>query len=326
MIRCEYLFEEYIKNAKNNRLHKNIQENIIKSIDKMSNIIIYGPSGVGKYSYALTIIEDLSPSKLKYEKKLIVNFNKNSYLYKISDIHYEVDMSLLGCNSKMLWHEIYNQIYDSIICKNNKFGIIICKYFSQINSELLEVFYSYMQTKLLASVNIKFILITEDYSFIPDNIINRSKTIKLCRPCKSAIKKSFKYELKKNEKLNDIINLKNIEKNGFKLKNSTIDLEFNKYDKYKDILLDTIINIEKLNLLQFRETIYDLLIYNLSIDTILFMLINDLIYLKKLDENKICKLLVYLYDFFKFYNNNYRPIYHLEKILLYIVVLVNELQ
>ena len=43
------------------------------------------------------------------------------------------------------------------------------------------------------------------------------------------------------------------------------------------------------------------------------------------DEKKISKLLIYLYDFFKFYNNNYRPIYHLEKILLYISALVNEL-
>ena len=47
MIRYEYLFEEYINNAKNSRIHKNIQENIIKNVNDMTNIIIYGPSGVG---------------------------------------------------------------------------------------------------------------------------------------------------------------------------------------------------------------------------------------------------------------------------------------
>ena len=325
MIRYEYLFEEYINNAKNSRIHKNIQENIIKNVNDMTNIIIYGPSGVGKYTYALSIIQDISPTKLKYEKKLIVNYNKNSYFFKISDIHYEIDMSLLGCNAKILWHEIFNQILDCIICKNDKFGIIICKYFSEINSELLEIFYSYMQTNFLNHINLKFILITENYSFIPDNIINRSKTIKLARPCKSAYKKSFKYELKSNQKVSDIINLKNIEKNGFRLKSNKINLDFNKYDKLRNKLLKQVIEIKNIDFLEFREIIYDLLIYDLSVDTILYLIISDLINLKKLDEEKISKLLLYLYDFFKLYNNNYRPIYHLEKILLYISALINEL-
>ena len=325
MIRYEYLFEEYINNAKSCRIHKNIQENIIKNVNDMTNIIIYGPSGIGKYTYALSIIQDLSPTRLKYEKKLLVNYNKNSHFFKISDIHYEIDMSLLGCNAKILWHEIFNQILDCIICKNDKFGIIICKYFSEINSELLEIFYSYMQTDFLNHINLKFILITENYSFIPDNIINRSKTIKLSRPCKSIYKKLFKYELKNNEKVTDIINLKNIEKNGFRLKNNKITLDFNKYNNIKNKLLKQVIEITNLDFQILRNIIYDVLIYDLSIDAILYMIISDLISLKKLDEKKISKLLVYLYDFFKLYNNNYRPIYHLEKILLYISALINEL-
>ena len=85
------------------------------------------------------------------------------------------------------------------------------------------------------------------------------------------------------------------------------------------------IEITNLDFQILRNIIYDVLIYDLSIDAILYMIISDLISLKKLDEKKISKLLVYLYDFFKLYNNNYRPIYHLEKILLYISALINEL-
>ena len=85
---------------------------------------------------------------------MALSHNKCIYYLKISDIHYEIDMSLLGCNSKLLWHEIYNQIIDIITAKPNKQGIILCKYFHEIHNELLEIFYSYMQTLYNSNINI----------------------------------------------------------------------------------------------------------------------------------------------------------------------------
>ena len=69
-------------------------------------------------------------------------------------------MSLLGCNSKTLWHEIFFQLVDIISVKQNKIGIIVCKNFHTINSELLEIFYSYMQQYNMKNSNIliKFIM------------------------------------------------------------------------------------------------------------------------------------------------------------------------
>ena len=90
------------------------------SIHSLKNLIYYGPSGVGKYTQMLKLLKKYSPSELKYEKKITVVYNKEQFFFKISDIHYEVDMSLLGCNSKLLWHDIYQQIVDSISAKPNK--------------------------------------------------------------------------------------------------------------------------------------------------------------------------------------------------------------
>ena len=54
------------------------------------------------------------PSKLKYERKITIRTNKKySYTFKISDIHFEIDMDLLGCNARVLWNEIYKQISQS---------------------------------------------------------------------------------------------------------------------------------------------------------------------------------------------------------------------
>ena len=38
-------------------------------------------------------------------KKMHITVAKQNYTIKVSDIHYEVDLSLLGCNSKILWHK-----------------------------------------------------------------------------------------------------------------------------------------------------------------------------------------------------------------------------
>ena len=178
-------FEEYINSSQKINLHPKLDKtykNFPKTINDLKNIIFYGPSGVGKYSQMFNSIKKYSPSELKYERKISVTYNKQQYFFKVSDIHYEVDMSLLGCNSKLLWHEIYQQIIDIISAKNNKYGIVVCKYFHNIHSELLENFYSYMQQNNAISVNLKFILITEELSFIPDNILNCCQVINISRP------------------------------------------------------------------------------------------------------------------------------------------------
>ena len=108
-------FEEYINEIQKINLNpkmKKIYNKFPKTIEHFGNVIFYGPSGVGKYSQMLYSIKHYSPSQLIYEKKLTLSYDKKQYFFKISDIHYEVDMSLLGCNSKLLWHEIYQQIMD----------------------------------------------------------------------------------------------------------------------------------------------------------------------------------------------------------------------
>jgi len=117
-------FEEYINSVNKLNLQPKLTKYISQfpeTIHKLQNLIFYGPSGVGKYSQMLYSIQKYSPTSLKYEKKLIVTHDKDQYHFKISDIHYEIDMSLLGCNSKLLWHEIYQQIYDVL---SSKFFII----------------------------------------------------------------------------------------------------------------------------------------------------------------------------------------------------------
>ena len=252
-------FEEYLYIMQKKNLHpklEKIYKQFPNSLQEFKNVIFYGPNGTGKYTQMLSAIKKYSPSELKYERKISVTYNKQQYFFKVSDIHYEVDMSLLGCNSKLLWHEIYQQIVDIVSTKNDKSGIIVCKYFHEIHSELLDNFYSYMQQNTSLGVDIKYILITEEISFIPDNILNCCETININRPPKTLYSKCSTTKLT-NVKSENITNIKVLH-----CYNEDLMLQ---YKLICNKIIQQIKNINDIHFLKFRDILYDIFIYNLDI-------------------------------------------------------------
>ena len=304
-------FEEYTNNVNMHTKISKLYDNFPDELSKFKNLIMYGPSGVGKYSQMLFAIKRYSPSDLKYEKKISINFYKTSYYFKISDIHYEIDMALLGCQSKLLWNDIYNLIIDIInATKSNNMGIIVCKNFHEIHNELLETFYSYMQTGFSSNnIDIKFIILTEEISFIPNDIINACKIINIERPSKNSYNKLFKTNL-------DVNKIGNI-----KMLKAKID-DINYHQIVCDKIIDTIIDYDNLKFATFRDLLYDILIYNINIFSCCWYILNSLTMRGKINHNNIEAILKRTYRFFQYYNNNYRPIYHLENYLLFIATLM----
>ena len=305
-------FEEYI-NIKEN-LHPKMNKIFAKFPKKLidlKNIIFYGPPGTGKYTQMLKSIRQYSPSELKYEKKISLTYNKQPFFLKISDIHYEIDMSLLGCNSKLLWHEIYLQIIDIISAKIDKSGIILCKNFQEIHSELLENFYSYMQQNTII-VDLKYILITDSVSFIPDSILNCCETIHISRPSKTIYNKCLNHKLSNDIILSTINNIKGV---------SIQLIEPHKFICNK--IIDAMININDLKMLKFRDLLYDMFIYNLNINDCIWYILINLNKQNTIIMKDLSPILVNTFLFFQYYNNNYRPIYHLEKYLYYIISIMH---
>lgn len=313
----KFIDTHFEDNLKKNLLHpklNKIYESFPKNIEDMKNLIFYGPPGVGKYTQMLYAIKKYSPMELKYEKKISVNFNKNIYYLKISDIHYEIDMSLLGCQAKLLWNEIFLHIIDIItVSKTTNTGFIVCKYFEKINSELLEIFYSYMQNIENQFIQIKFILITESISFIPENILNASKIIAVEKPSKNMYNKLFKPKTYNDEDY--INNIKSLQSNIPSI---------NTYKIIGDTILFYIKNIKELKYINFRELLYDIFIYNIDIFDCIWYILFELIKINKINKNNIDKIIEKTFRFFQYYNNNYRPIYHLESYLLYLIININE--
>lgn len=311
-------FEEYINAIEKHNLHPKLEKTYARfpeTFDKLGNLIFYGPSGVGKYSQMLYAIKKYSPTQLKYEKKLCITYDKENYFFKISDIHYEIDMSLLGCNSKVLWHDIYQQIIDILSAKNEKFGFIVCKEFHNIHNELLENFYSYMQDNSSISIHLKFIILTKEISFIPDSILNCCEIIYLSRPTKALYTKCVNKKIPNDILLENIINIKHLH----------VDIKELMFP-YKIIcnkIINEMLTIKTLNFLQFRDLLYDIFICNLDITDCVWYILTTLIQMKQIKSHKISDILLKTYRFFKYYNNNYRPIYHLESYLFYLTSIIH---
>ena len=311
-------FEEYINENNRGSLHPKLNKiyaNFPKTLHELKNLIFFGPNGTGKYTQMLKSIKKYSPTELKYEKKISLTYNKQQYFFKISDIHYEVDMSLLGCNSKLLWHEIYQQIIDILSAKTDKSGIIVCKYFQDIHSELLENFYSYMQKNNDTSVNLNFIIITEELSFIPDNILNCCEIINISRPTKTSYVKCVKTKLPAKLKPENITNIKILH-----IYNEDLMLQ---YKIICNKIIYNLININELQFLKFRDILYDIFIYNLDISDCIWYILSSLVEQKKIKKEHLSNILIKTYCFFQYYNNNYRPIYHVENYLLYLAKLIH---
>jgi hypothetical protein len=326
----------------------------------MGNLIVYGPSGSGKYTQVLNIIEKYSASHLKYNKKINLQTEKQDYKYHISDIHYEIDMSLLGCNSKILWHENFLQIIDIVSIKPEKVGFIVCKNFHSIHTELLEIFYSYIQEYSgclnsqhntsqynslpendkvnFPSIVIHFIIITENISFIPNNILNSCQVLNICKPEKEKYKNILENKgihgmscAESNEngdnhtvfnivEPNEIMNMKELY--SFPL------IEMNEIPKdifntVCDNIIHEIINHTKIKFTNFRDVIYDILIYNLEPVECIWYILHFFIHNNYLETHNISVVLNQTYVFLKYYNNNYRPIYHLESILFYLITKIH---
>jgi hypothetical protein len=224
-------------------------------------------------------------------------------------------MSLLGCNSKLLWHDIYQQIIDILSAKIDKSGIIVCKYFHDIHSELLDNFYSYMQKNTDKSIDLKFIIITEELSFIPDNILNCCEIINISRPTKSLYIKCVKTKLPTKLKLENITNIKFLH-----IYNEDLMLQ---YKIICNKIIKNLININELQFLKFRDILYDIFIYNLDMSDCIWYILSSLVEQNKIKKEHLSNILIKTYGFFQYYNNNYRPIYHVENYILYIAKLIH---
>ena len=330
-------YDEYLRAVNNYNLHPELIPYFAKfpkNVHDLTNLIFYGPAGVGKNTQMLYAIHKYSPSKLEHDKKICLQNEKYTYQYHISDIHYEIDISLLGCNSKLIWHEIVQQIVDIVSVKSDKIGIVVCKNFHLIHTELLEIFYSYIQeyntklsscelihmkrpaksmyiemTKQLPKIR-KYNKVFLEQPSVEDEFVNRISNNR-----EKADTSDKTCALIKSIDMKNVLNIKEL--NSFsKLENVPDDI----FNVICNVVIEQMLAPEKLVHASFRDALYDILIYNLDVVECLWYILSYFVENDHLKGQDISDVLTRMYNFLKYFNNNYRPIYHLESIMHYIII------
>jgi hypothetical protein len=125
-------------------------------------------------------------------------------------------------------------------------------------------------------------------------------------------------EILDNIDLSSIINAKEI--HAFAWIKNINEMPTDVFNIITDSLLEQILHPEKIKITDIRNNLYDLLIYNIDIFDCIWHIFTTLIQLQKFKKREdITDILNKIFVFFKYYNNNYRSIYHLESILLSII-------
>jgi hypothetical protein len=224
-------------------------------------------------------------------------------------------MSLLGCTSKLLWNEIHGQIVDVISARADPVGIVLCKNFHNIHSELLETFYSYMHMPHHNHIRLNYIIITEHVGFIPINILNSCEIVPVSRPTAVMYKKIVAPSAALKIIPENITNIKT-------LQNCENVLETPPHQELFNNLCDYIINVDQVRFAQLRELLYDILIYDFDITECAWHLITELKRKGLLRDADMSDILINTYKFLQYYNNNYRPISHLENFVFMLINVV----
>lgn len=291
-------FETYIAGCAKNNLHPGltrVYDSLPSQIEAAPHMILHGPPGVGKYTQALRVVSRYSPTELRYEKLMHCGDDRQSYSMRISDVHFEVDMETLGCHSRTLWSTIHTQITDSIATRSPPAGFIICRNFHKTHKELLEVFYYYMSSKA-----VKLILLCDHVGFLSRRMFERCFRIPIPRAPQTRLRSAKLPAI-------PVINLRSTQADQ-----QGVD------SRYKTIVADItqiIVDEEPPGYIELRNMFYDLLILQFSVADCVWEIIADLCQKEVIPNDRNPELYGTIAEFFRLYNNNYRPIYHLERLM-----------
>ena len=88
-------------------------------------------------------------------------------------------------------------------------------------------------------------------------------------------------------------------------------------------IIEQLLTPSKLVHAQFRDALYDIFVYNLDVVECVWHILCNLIENGHLKGESISDVMTRSYNFLKYFNNNYRPIYHLESMFHYMIIKIN---
>jgi hypothetical protein len=120
---------------------------------------------------------------------------------------------------------------------------------------------------------------------------------------------------------NYLLNLKEIP--SFSLIKGQDNLPVDVFNVICDKIIQDMENIGNIPFTQFRDSLYDIMIYNLDVVECVWYIMYYFIQSGRFTSGQCSRVLQKVYPFLQYFNNNYRPIYHLENIMFTMIAILH---
>ena len=159
---------------------------------------------------------------------------------------------------------------------------------------------------MMNPIQLKYMFIAESVCFLPDSIIKCCELISINRPRSVMVQKHVR-------KRNPAIVAEDTERASNMKALYSIQSQVEVFEVVVQNIVNAVTSgIVDVNFLDMRECIYDLFVYDANVHRCMWSVLSTLIKNGHIDDDMISVCVEHTYEFFKLYNNNYRPIYHVE--------------
>ena len=270
-------------------------------------------------------------STIPHERVIPVETSKITYNMRISDIHYEIDIMVLGCNHRQLWDDIFVKIYDIVRSKpsEHRRGTIVVRGFQHVHTDLHDVFYGYMQRmRHDTTVGVSFSIQTTGVSFIHRNILDACEHVNVVMRYGDMVGSGHppinvqSSPLRKSMSLSKMKGL--IDRSG----DGTLgNLISNIHEKSCDELIEFILEDHDQHtkgiMFSVRDKLYNIMFLYLDIHKCMWYIVCRLSEEIAANDDTMFKMTDAYIQCFSGFNTNYRPIYHLERFVVCLLRIVH---
>ena len=135
--------------------------------------------------------------------------------------------------------------------------------------------------------SVKYIFLTESISFLPDTLLSKCKVLSIPRP-----------SLERHQALGIVPS-----------SNLKASFQHTEIDTNKPLFQKILANLHTCTMAELREDLYSILIFDLGVEAFVYYLLTNI----KATVSQRSAMVKECVFFLQYFNNNYRPIYHLEK-------------
>ena len=293
----------------------------------LGNYIFFGREGCGKYTMALNYIREYSENRLHSLRTLNLTFNKKTYVLPMSDVHFEVEMNLLGSSAKSLWVHIMQNVYDITVARRRKMSIVLCKNCHTITNEHMDIMQSYVKHSSDPSrkCEVYYVFLTEHLSFIPREISHVFVVVRVPIYARQLVAstgdEAASVSVGGNRICAEVLGPSHAEVCAEAGSASQLF-------KYRSIIDSTIerhiYRFRPEDLTSIRNAIYDIFIYHISPYDVVWSVFSRCCVRQSTSwgHGVFESLCFYIHEMFAQYNSNYRPILHIEKWVVHMTRLV----